>query len=82
MLSPKRYLMELSRKIFKRERELFAVAGTPIVLGQGLDEPCIQPKLAVHWHPPFSMLTADATGREKGRLRAWLTRVGVWRKTA
>ena len=82
MLRPRRFLMELSQKVFHREEDFLAVAGTPVVLGHGLDEPRIQSKMAVHWHPPFSVMSAEVTAREKSRFRVWLSKVGVRRRSA
>jgi hypothetical protein len=82
MLSLKCFLTNLWKRIFQKDEEYFAVAGYPLVLGQGLNEPRIEPKMAFHWHPPFSVMTAEVARNEKSRFRAWLGKMRIRRKSA
>lgn len=73
----KRHLVTLVGKIFRNERRLLT-AGFPVVLGQGLREPRIQPRMVFYWHPPISSAAAEEMEGKtpmKGRIRGWLDRV-------
>jgi hypothetical protein len=82
MFNPGRFLIEMGQKIFHKDEDFLAMAGPPVVLGQGLDEHRIQPRMTVHWHPPYSVMSEPEAVREKSRLRTLLSKMGVRRKTA
>ena len=77
----KRNFENLLGRIFKNQRKLLT-AGFPVVLGQGPDEPRIQPRMVFYWHPPLSAPPAEGSeGKSlgKGGVRDWFDRV-VFRK--
>ena len=70
-------LEDLFGRLFRNRRTL-VMAGFPIVLGQGLDEPRIEPKMTFFWHPPLSAAGNGAAARMvrgKGRISGWVRRL-------
>lgn len=70
-------LEDLFGRLFRNRRRL-VTAGFPVVLGQGLDEPRIEPKMAFFWHPPLSGATTPSAARVslgKGRISGWVRRL-------
>jgi len=73
----KRNLENLAGKIFKHQRKLLT-AGFPVVLGQGLEEPRIQPRMVFYWHPPLPAAADEVNGGKtapKRGVRDWVHRV-------
>jgi|GEM_PF-4843704 len=77
MINIKWRLEDLFGRLFRNRRTL-VTAGFPVVLGQGLDEPRIEPKMVFFWHPPLSA-AGDAAAAPmaggRGRIRGWVSRL-------
>ncbi|MBN2720487.1 MAG: hypothetical protein JXR72_05240 [Proteobacteria bacterium] len=61
-----------------RNRRTMVTAGFPVILGQGLDEPRIEPKMIFFWHPPLSAAGDSAAARiggARGRISGWVSRL-------
>jgi len=83
MNSVKHYLLKLKRDVFHRG-ETFALEGG-IFFGPGSDPKgsfYSSPKLAISWYQPESVVLVEETGREKGMVRNWLSKLMGMRKSA
>ena len=77
MSSVVRSMESLIDRVFKKERKLLT-AGFPVVLGQGLEEPRIQPRMTFYWHPPLPAISDEEKGGKTARttlIRGWFDRV-------
>jgi hypothetical protein len=82
MNSAKHYLVRLKRVVFQKD-EGFAMEGG-IFYGPGSDPKgsFYDPKLAINWYQPDSIVPMEEPGRERGLLKNWLTKLGSLRKSA
>ena len=79
MSSVMRSLEGFIDRVFRNERKLLT-AGFPVVLGQGLEEPRIQPRMTFYWHPPLTAFSDEAKEGKTARMaliRGWFDRVIV-----
>ena len=80
MASLMHFMLKLKRKIFQRQHKFVPTSGIPYILGQGLTTPYIEPKIMVHWHPPFAAMPSEEPVKKKNRFPSWLNKLGIRRK--
>jgi hypothetical protein len=74
------HMLKMKEKVVHWRHQLIPANGIPYILGQGLHTPYIEPKLTVHWHPPFTVMPAEEPVKEKRRVWSWLSKLGIKRK--
>ena len=79
MNSLKHYVLKLKRSVFHKG-EKFALEGG-IFFGPGSDPKgsFYNPKLAIYWYQPKSVVLTENHGRDRGRLKGWLSKLGKLR---
>lgn len=82
MGSIRHYIAKLRHSILARDKDLAAEGG--IFFGPGHDPKgsFYSPRISVLWQQPESVVFLDEADSGGGRVRGWLTRLGVAKKTA